>query len=80
MTLAELFRCYLFFMDEEFVEAPLPDTPLQFPHLRGAWAENMIVTVYQRYCRSETGYMSLEEFVDFLEDSAILKVLVLLHI
>lgn len=32
----------------------------------------MISTVYRRYCRS-SGYMSLEEFVEFMEDSAILN-------
>jgi hypothetical protein len=32
----------------------------------------MLSTVYRRYCRS-SGYMSLEEFIEFLEDSAILQ-------
>jgi hypothetical protein len=32
----------------------------------------MLSTVYRRYCRS-SGYISLEEFVEFLEDSAILQ-------
>mmetsp|Transcript_16780 Transcript_16780/g.25216 ORF Transcript_16780/g.25216 Transcript_16780/m.25216 type:complete len:773 (+) Transcript_16780:69-2387(+) len=72
MTLAELFRLLLFFVNEELVEEPLPDTPLQFPHLKGEWAENMLSTVYRRYCRS-SGYMSLEEFVEFMEDSAVLQ-------
>ena len=64
----------LFFVNEQLVEEPIPDTPLQFPHLKGEWAENMLVSVYQKYCRSY-GFMSLEEFVEFMEDSAILQVL-----
>jgi hypothetical protein len=72
MTLAELFRCLTFFVDEDLCEAPARDTPLQFPHLKGEWTENMMVAVYQRYCRT-TGFMSLEEFVEFMEDLAILQ-------
>ena len=72
MTLAELFRCLLFFVDEELCEEPAFDTPLQFPHLKGEWTENMMVSVYQRYCRT-TGFMSLEEFVEFMEDFAVLQ-------
>lgn len=77
---------------------------VQFPHLKGAWAESMLVSVYQKYCRSSgtekiivlshlfwfslytvcvwvwVGYMSLEEFVEFMEDSAILNVCILIPI
>lgn len=72
MTLAELFRCLMFFVDEDLCEEPARDTPLQFPHLKGEWTENMMVSVYQRYCRT-TGFMSLEEFVEFMEDFAVLQ-------
>ncbi len=51
MTLSELFRDLMFFQNEALCEAPVADTPLQFPHLKGEWTENMMVSVYQRYCR-----------------------------
>lgn len=71
MTLAEMFRFLLSFANEELCEDADPDSPLQFPHLKGHWAENMLSGIYRAYCKN-TGFMSLEEFVEFLEDSAVL--------
>ena len=72
MALSELFRDLMFFQNEILCEEPYADSPLQFPHLKGEWTENMMVAVYQRYCRV-SGYMSLEEFCEFMEDFAVLK-------
>ena len=73
LRLAELFRMMLFFVNEELIIDPQPEARVQIPHVKGIWAENMLVCVYQHYCNRETGFMSLEELVFFLEDSAILK-------
>lgn len=71
MTLAEMFRFLLSFANEDLCEEPDPDSPLQFPHLKGHWAENMLSSIYRSYCKT-TGFMSLEEFVEFMEDTAVL--------
>eukprot|EP00601_Ochromonadales_sp_CCMP2298_P029316 CAMPEP_0173342112 /NCGR_PEP_ID=MMETSP1144-20121109/10001_1 /TAXON_ID=483371 /ORGANISM="non described non described, Strain CCMP2298" /LENGTH=477 /DNA_ID=CAMNT_0014288619 /DNA_START=491 /DNA_END=1921 /DNA_ORIENTATION=- len=71
LTLAKLFRQMLCFVDEEVAEDPQPGTPLQMPHVKGTAIEEMMITVYQRYC-SESGFMHLEGFIEFFEDSAIL--------
>jgi hypothetical protein len=73
MTLAEMFRAIMFFVNEKLSVNPAEDSSLQFPHLKGAWAEGMMVSVYRRYCK-ESGFMSLEEFVEFMEDFAVLQV------
>lgn len=72
MTLAEMFRFLLSFTNEDLCEEPDPDSPLQFPHLKGHWAENMLSTIYRSYCKT-SGFMSLEEFVEFMEDTAVLR-------
>jgi hypothetical protein len=117
LSLAELFRLSLCFVDEELAEDPQPGTPLQMPHLKGLAIEEMLITVYRRYCRysrslqfntiqnniiqftssknsksggffiftkfslffsmpksSAAGFMSIEQFIEFFEDSAILHV------
>ena len=51
MTLAEMFRCMLAFMHEILCEDPLPNLPLQIPYLKGDYAEGMVTTVYQTYCK-----------------------------
>jgi hypothetical protein len=51
LSLAELFRLSLCFVDEELAEDPQPGTPLQMPHLKGLAIEEMLITVYRRYCR-----------------------------
>ena len=72
LTLAVMFRYLLSFTNEELCEEADPDSPLQFPHLKGHWAENMLSSIYRRYCKT-TGFMSLEEFVEFMEDTAVLR-------
>jgi hypothetical protein len=72
LTLAEMFRFLLSFSNEDLCEEADPDSPLQFPHLKGHWAENMLSSIYRSYCKT-TGFMSLEEFVEFLEDTAVLR-------
>lgn len=50
LCLAELFRLSLCFVDEEVAEDPQPGTQLQMPHLKGQAIEEMLITVYRRYC------------------------------
>lgn len=50
LTLSELFRQSLCFIDEEIAEDPQPGTQLQMPHLKGQAVEQMLNTVYRRYC------------------------------
>ena len=64
----------LFFVNEELASDPQPEHRVQIPHVKGVWAENMLIAVYQHYCNDSTGFMSLEEFISFLDDAAILKV------
>ena len=45
-----MFRVGLFFIDEELVEDAQEGIQLQVPHLKGEAVEQMLVTVYQRYC------------------------------
>jgi hypothetical protein len=110
MTLAEMMRLLLFYVEEElaedFTEVPThsltglltyslthwltyslahwlthlftgllthslthsQDSPLQIPHLKGDFSEALLITVYQCYCNEKTGFMALEEFIDFMED------------
>eukprot|EP01034_Spumella_vulgaris_P028215 gene28215-35034_t len=53
--------------EEELVEDAQEGIQLQMPHLKGEAIEQMLMTVYQRYC-GPSGFMSLEEFVEFMED------------
>jgi hypothetical protein len=71
MTLAKMFRHLLFFAEEELVEDPLENAPMQVPHLKGEYSETMMTSVYQHYC-NQSGYMSLEEFVNFMEDIGVI--------
>eukprot|EP00595_Chromulina_sp_UTEXLB2642_P002766 CAMPEP_0196768088 /NCGR_PEP_ID=MMETSP1095-20130614/42327_1 /TAXON_ID=96789 ORGANISM="Chromulina nebulosa, Strain UTEXLB2642" /NCGR_SAMPLE_ID=MMETSP1095 /ASSEMBLY_ACC=CAM_ASM_000446 /LENGTH=145 /DNA_ID=CAMNT_0042137169 /DNA_START=810 /DNA_END=1244 /DNA_ORIENTATION=- len=57
---------------EELVEDPRPETSQQIPHLKGEWAENLVITIYQFYC-SDNGFMTLEQFIEFMDDSGILQ-------
>lgn len=50
LNLAELFRLSLCFIDEEVAEDPQEGTQLQMPHLKGQAIEEMLITVYRRYC------------------------------
>ena len=43
-------RQSLVFIDEEVAEDPQEGTQLQMPHLKGAAIEDMLFTVYRRYC------------------------------
>jgi len=43
-------RQSLAFVDEEVAEDPQEGTQLQMPHLKGAAIEEMLITVYRRYC------------------------------
>jgi hypothetical protein len=72
MTLAEMFRILLFFIKEELVQEPRPEVALQIPHLRGEWSENLMITIYQYYC-GDNGFMTLEQFIEFMDDSGILQ-------
>ena len=44
------YRQSLVFIDEEVAEDPQEGTQLQMPHLKGAAIEDMLFTVYRRYC------------------------------
>lgn len=72
LTFAEVFRLMLFFYGEEIAEDPHPDSKQQCPYAKGKEIEEMLLTVYQRYC-GETGFMSIEQFVEFMDDCAILQ-------
>lgn len=50
MNLATIYRILLFFIREELVEDPRPDLNFNLPHLKGEWAENLVITIYQYYC------------------------------
>lgn len=54
-------------------EDPQEGTQLQMPHLKGQAIEEVLNTVYRRYCGA-SGFMSIEQFIEFFEDSAILHV------
>lgn len=66
LSLAELFRFLLFFFDEEFTDDPQQQqvrTAVKFdgtrangvnmPHIKGVAIENILMFVYQKYCRSD---------------------------
>eukprot|EP01039_Chlorochromonas_danica_P011436 gene11436-12786_t len=72
LTLAEVLRQLLLFFDEELAEDPQEESMQQFPHLKGQASEAMLLAVYQHYC-GESGFMSLEQLVEFMEDCAVLQ-------
>jgi len=72
LSLSEMFRTSLFLFDEELVEDPLPGVHVRTPHLKGHATEKMLTTVYQKYS-GKNGYMSLENFVEFMDDAAFLQ-------
>ncbi len=41
----------LFFIEEELAEDPQINSKQQFPHVKGHAVEEMLLTVYQRYCK-----------------------------
>ena len=49
-NLAEILRIMLFFVNEELVGDPNTDFEIKIPTLRGEFAENMVITIYQFYC------------------------------
>jgi hypothetical protein len=50
LTFSEIFRMMLFFFDEELAEDPHPDSKQQCPYVRGREIEEILLTVYRRYC------------------------------
>lgn len=77
MSLSKLFRTMLFFCKEELVSFPTTNatnttSSQDFICLKGEYAENLIITIYQYYC-NDIGLMSLENFVEFLDDSGVLQ-------
>lgn len=73
LTLSELFRFSLFFVDQELAEDPRNDSRHKGPLVKGHATEEILLKVYQRYCQKDTGYMSLEFFIEFLDDAAFLQ-------
>ena len=66
LSLAELFRFLLFFSDEEFTDDPQQQQQqaritvkfdgtrangVNMPHIKGVAIENILMFVYQKYCR-----------------------------
>ena len=77
LSLAEMFRFLLFFINVQLVEDPQPDSPVNLPYPKGLWANKMLTSVYQTYCKetqagAQQGFMSSRDFATFLEESAIL--------
>ena len=50
MNLAEVFRMMLHFVNEELVGDPRPEVEVKIPPLKGEYAENLVITIYQFYC------------------------------
>lgn len=81
MNLSTLFRMMLFFFDEPLVEDPVGNSVVKSsinnkivstPHVKGQICEHMLTTVYQFYC-GDNGFMSFEQFMEFMDDSGIWK-------
>lgn len=89
MTLAEMLRMMLHFVYEELTEDARSNNSAGsgtgnaystnantgasgMPFLKGLYAENLVVTIYQYYC-SDNGYMTLEQFIEYIDDSGILQ-------
>lgn len=72
MTFAELFRNQVFTINIPMCEDPQEGTPINVPHMKGDWAEQMMIDVYRRYCGPQ-GYMGLEQLTEFLNDAAIVS-------
>lgn len=70
LSLAEQFRLSLFYIDEELAEDPQIMLG-SVPHLKGTTVEEIVVLVYKTYC-GESGFMSIENFVEFVEDTGVL--------
>ena len=53
-------------------EEPQEGSAFNIPHMKGDWAEQLLIDVYRRYCTPQ-GFMGLEQFTEFLHDAAIVS-------
>ena len=73
LHVSELMKYLIFFTGEDLIRDPPSDATLKIPYLSGIIAESILIKVYQHYINPATGYMCLEEVINFMEDSNILN-------
>jgi len=72
LHLAEMMKYLIFFSGEDLIRDPPADANLKIPYLSGLVAEGLLTKVYQHYINKASGYMCLEEVINFMEDCNIL--------
>ncbi|GMI51490.1 hypothetical protein TeGR_g2199 [Tetraparma gracilis] len=66
MTLSLLLRGQLIALDRVMAEPPHPGAAVKVPHLKGDWAGEVVIAVYNQY--STDGKMSFQQWLDFMDD------------
>jgi len=66
MSLSFLLRGQLIALDRVMAEPPHPGSKVKVPHLKGDWAGEVVIAVYNTY--STDGKMSFEQFLSFMDD------------
>lgn len=72
LRLAEMMKYLIFFAGEDLIRDPPADANLKIPYVSGLVAEGILTKVYQHYINATSGYMCLEEVINFMEDCNIL--------
>ena len=68
----ELLRRQLHAFENPMVNPAQAGSLTKFPHIASPWAEEIFMTVFKRY--SSHGLMSLEGWIDFMEDADVLSI------
>lgn len=73
LHIGEMMKYLIFLTGEDLARDAPPDASLKIPYLSGLVADAIMIKVYQHYINPATGYMCLEEVINFMEDSNILN-------
>jgi hypothetical protein len=67
MTLSFLLRGQLIALDRVMAEPPHPNAKVDVPHIKGDWAGEVVISVFNRYSNKK-GQMEYENWLSFMED------------
>jgi hypothetical protein len=67
MTLSFLLRGQLIALDRVMAEPPHPNAKVDVPHIKGDWAGEVVISVFNRYSNKK-GQMEYENWLSFMDD------------
>jgi len=67
MTLSFLLRGQLIALDRVMAEPPHPNAKVDVPHIKGDWAGEVVISVFNRYSNKK-GQMEYANWLSFMED------------